>query len=48
MKKWGRVLVSILLLGSILCSSAVWAVQTPKMGSGDPYEAFHREVEAKI
>ena len=27
MKKWIRVLVSVFLLGSILCSSGVWAIQ---------------------
>lgn len=48
MKKWGRILISVLLLGSVLCSSAVWAMQAPETGSGDPYEAFHREIDAKI
>lgn len=44
MKKWGRVLVSVLLLVSVLCSGTVWAVQSPETGSGDPYAEFHEEI----
>ena len=49
MKKWIRVLVSVFLLGSILCSSGVWAIQEPEIGIGsDTYDTFHREIEQKI
>ena len=49
MKKWIRVLVSVFLLGNILCSSGVWAIQEPEIGIGsDTYDTFHREIEQKI
>lgn len=37
MKKWIRVLVSVFLLGNILCSSGVWAIQEPEIGIGSPF-----------
>lgn len=37
------------MLGSILCSSGVWAIQEPEIGIGsDTYDTFHREIEQKI
>lgn len=45
MKKWGRIIISILLLGSILCSSSVWAIKDTDGLANDPYAEFHEEID---